>query len=218
MKKLTNEELEANYNTFIKAISKVFKGDRLEKLLHMYSMEELGSNLLLSPASGNVGFHNAYDGGYVEHIMNVVQNSMKVMKLYESIGGTIDFTQEELLFAAFHHDLGKLGYKNKMHYIHNPSDWHVKNQGKIYTQNPELSFLTHTDRTFFVLNDYGIKYTENEYLGIKLTDGLFDGDNEKYYKTYIPNNRLRNNIQYILHWADHMSSTIERSIEINAPF
>lgn len=215
MKSYTNDELEKNYHNFIEAITRSFTGERLEKLLRMYSVEELGGNLMLSPASGSKGFHNAYDGGYIDHIMNVVRNSLKVMKLYGEMGGEINFTQEELLFAAFHHDLGKLGAKNKVHYIKNPSDWHVKNQGKIYTSNPKLSFMTHTDRTFFTLAQYGIGYSENEYLGIKLTDGLYDEDNIKYYKTFNQDNTLKSNIQFILHWADHMSTTIERTVEMN---
>jgi len=48
----TEEQLEANYNKFIEAIKKVFSGERLEKLLHMYSPEELGTELAIAPASG----------------------------------------------------------------------------------------------------------------------------------------------------------------------
>lgn len=215
MKNYTNEELEKNYHNFIEAITRSFTGERLKKLLHMYSVEELGGNLMLSPASGRKLYHSAYDGGYIDHVMNVVRNSLKVMKLYSEMGGEIDFTQEELLFAAFHHDLGKLGAKNKIHYIKNTSEWHVKNQGKLYVPNPKLTFMTHTDRTFFTLAQYGIGYTENEYLGIKLTDGMYDDDNIKYYKTFNQENTLKSNIQYILHWADHMSTTIERTHELN---
>jgi hypothetical protein len=181
-------------------------------------MEELGANLMLSPASGNINYHNAYEGGYIDHVMNVARNSLRMMKLYQDAGGYVDFTQEELLFAAFHHDLGKLGSKGKLHYVINTSDWHVKNQGKLFVSNPELSFLTHTDRTFFLLQEYGIKYNETEYFGIKLTDGLYDEDNEKYYKVFDTTKYLKSNIQYILHWADHMSTCIERDREIKAPF
>ena len=112
MKQYTDKQLEENYNKFISAVKSLFTGERLEKLLHMYSMEELGPNLMLQPASGNIGYHNAYDGGYIDHIMNVVNNSIRMMKLYEDVGGKIDFTRDELLFAAFHHDLGKLGKNN----------------------------------------------------------------------------------------------------------
>jgi hypothetical protein len=111
-----------------------------------------------------------------------------------------------------------LGSKGKLHYVINTSDWHVKNQGKLFVSNPELSFLTHTDRTFFLLQEYGIKYNETEYFGIKLTDGLYDEDNEKYYKVFDTTKYLKSNIQYILHWADHMSTCIERDREIKAPF
>ena len=55
-------ELQSNYNKFIEALKKSLSGERLEKLLQMYSMEELGPNLMLSPASGNINYHNAYEG------------------------------------------------------------------------------------------------------------------------------------------------------------
>jgi hypothetical protein len=210
MKNYTVEQLDKNYKSFLKAIEKSFTGERLEKLLHMYSEDELGENLMISPASGNVNYHNAYDGGYIDHVMNVVRNSLKVMKLYEEQGGVINFTQEELLFAAFHHDLGKLGDAGKPHYVPNSSDWHIKNRGELYTANDTLTYFTHTDRTFFLLNKYGIQYTENEYFGIKLTDGMYDEDNVKYYKVFDVKKYLKSNIQYILHWADHMSTCIER--------
>ena len=54
MNKYNEKQLEENYNKFIEALKKSFEGDRLEKLLHMYSMDELGPNIMLSPASGNV--------------------------------------------------------------------------------------------------------------------------------------------------------------------
>ena len=50
MKNYTAEQLSANYDKFIDALKKVFKGERLEKLLHMYSEKELGTELTLAPA------------------------------------------------------------------------------------------------------------------------------------------------------------------------
>lgn len=210
IKRYTEQELENNYNKFIEVIKKSFTGERLEKLLHMYSMEELGENLILSPASGNINYHNAYEGGYIDHVTNVVKNSLRMVKLYQEAGGDIDFTQEELIFAAFHHDLGKLGDKGKPYYVPNSSDWHIKNRGEIYEWNDSLSYMTHTDRTFFTLSKYGITYTEKEYFGIKLTDGIYDEDNMKYLKTYDIKRAQRSNIAHILHFADHMSTLIER--------
>ena len=72
MNRYNSVQLEENYNKFLEAIKKSFDGERLEKILHMYSMEELGPNLMLSPASGNINYHNAYEGGYIDHVMKVV--------------------------------------------------------------------------------------------------------------------------------------------------
>ena len=210
MKEKTEQELEANYNRFIEILKKYFTGERLEKLLFMYSPDELGLNLTVSPASGNKSYHNAYDGGYIDHIFNVCKNALKMKDLFVSAGGKIDFTDEELLFAALHHDLGKLGIKGELHYVANDSDWHIKNRGEFYKRNENITFMTITDRTFYTLNHYGIIYNEKEYFGIKLTDGLFDEDNEKYYKTFDLSKSLKYTIQYVLHWADYMSTIVER--------
>lgn len=208
--KKTAEELKANYDKFIAILKKYFKGERLEKLLIMYSEEELGMNLTLSPASGNVGYHNAYDGGYIDHIFNVTKNAIKMKELYIAQGGKQDFTDEELIFCALHHDLGKLGTKGNIHYIPNDSKWHIENKGDIYKRNPKNQYMTLTDRTFFTLQHYGIVVNENEYFGIKLTDGMYDEDNQKYLKTFNKDNVLKSSIAKIMHWADHMSTCIEQ--------
>ena len=46
---------------------------------------------------------------------------------------------------------------------------------------------------------------------------MYDVDNVKYFKVFDPKNYLKSNIQFILHWADHMSTCIERDTQ-NAPF
>ena len=139
MNRYNEVQLEENYNKCIEALKQSFDGERLEKLLHMYSMEELGPNLMLSPASGNVNYHNAYEGGYIDHVMNVARNSLRMMKLYKEAGGIVDFTQEELLFSAFHHDLGKSGAKGNMAYNTQESEWHRTNRDEDYTLNDEIS-------------------------------------------------------------------------------
>lgn len=210
-KRYTDAQLEENYNRFIEALKTAFSGDRLDKLLHMYSMDELGPNLLLSPASLGKHYHNCYEGGYIDHVVNVARNSLKMMQLYSNSGGTIDFTQEELLFAAFHHDLGKLGMKGSMHYIPNDSKWHVENKGQFYKSNDaENSYMDVTDRSFYLLSQYGISYSENEYFGIRLADGMYRDNNVQYLKTYDMDKLLRSNLPLIIHWADHMSTIIER--------
>jgi hypothetical protein len=50
------------------------------------------------------------------------------------------YTTEELLFAAMHHDLGKAGFPgdgNEVYQVET-SDWHRKNQGKLYKTNAKF--------------------------------------------------------------------------------
>lgn len=209
MKQKTEKELRANYDKFLAIVKKYFTGERLERLLHMYSESELGGNLTVSPASGNAGYHNCYPGGYIDHIFNVCRNALKVKAFFTELGGKPDFTDEELIFCALHHDLGKLGTKGNMHYVLNESEWHVKNKGEIYTKNPNMVYMTITDRTFFTLQHYGIRISEKEYFGIKLTDGMYDEDNTKYLKVFDPKKAMRFNLAHVMHWADHMSTVVE---------
>jgi hypothetical protein len=209
MKQKSEAELRANYEKFIAIVKKYCSGQRLERLLHMYSESELGGNLTVSPASGNASYHNCYTGGYIDHIFNVCKNAMKVKGFFTDLGGVPDFTDEELIFCALHHDLGKLGTKENMHYIPNDSDWHVKNKGDVYKKNPDNVYMTITDRTFFTLQHYGITITEKEYFAIKLTDGMYDEDNTKYLKVFDPTKRMRFKLPYVMHWADHMSTVVE---------
>jgi len=207
----TEEQLEANYNRFIEAIKKVFSGERLDKLLHMYSPEELGTELAMAPASGKLNFHSAYPGGYIDHVMNVATNAYKIKKMFESGGGHINFTDEELLFAAFHHDLGKLGDGKEPYYLPQTSEWHQTNRKEYFTHNPKLQYFDVTDRAFWLLNQYGIKYTQKEQLGIHLADGLYNEATKKYWMGYNEDFQLKTDLPHILHWADHMSTRIENS-------
>ena len=204
-------QLEDNYNRFIAAIKKVFTGDRLEKLLHMYSPDELGNELAMAPASGKLNFHSAYPGGYIDHVMNVATNAYKIKKMFEASGGHINFTDEELLFAAFHHDLGKLGDGKEPYYLPQTSEWHQKNKKEYFTHNPKLQYFDVTDRAFWLLNQYGIKYTQKEQLGIHMADGLYNDATKKYFISYNEDFQVKTDLPYILHWADHMSTRIENS-------
>jgi hypothetical protein len=48
-------------------------------------------------------------------------------------------------------------------------------------------------------------------LGIFLADGLYNKANEKYFIVYNEDFRLKTELPYIIHWADHMSCRQENS-------
>ena len=206
-KELTPEHLQHNWNNLIRLLEVNFSGERLENLLKMYDYFE--ERMMFAPASGREHFHNAHAGGYVEHVIHVTISALKIKSVWEQSGATIDFTDEELVFAALHHDLGKVGDLAEDYYSPNDSDWHRKNQGLIYKHNPNLEYMTVTDRALYLLQHFNVKLTNNEYIGLRLTDGLYEEANKSYYIGYGPERSLRSNISYILHQADMMATHIE---------
>ena len=207
MKELKLSEIQKNWDRLRNLINNTFEGERLEKLNKMYDYFE--DRMCVAPASGTEHFHNAHVGGYVEHVLHVVDLALKFTNVWEADGATIDFTVEEIIFAALHHDLGKIGDLEEDYYIPQESEWHRKNRGEIFTHNPKLNYMTVTDRAIFLLNHFGLDMSEKEYIGIRLTDGLYEEANKKYYITYTPGNTLKTNIAYILHQADMAASHIE---------
>ena len=207
MKELKLSEIQKNWDRLRNLINNTFEGERLEKLNKMYDYFE--DRMCVAPASGTEHFHNAHVGGYVEHVLHVVDLALKFTNVWEADGATIDFTVEEIIFAALHHDLGKIGDLQEDYYIPQESEWHRKNRGEIFTHNPKLNYMTVTDRAIFLLNHFGMDMSEKEYIGIRLTDGLYEEANKKYYITYTPGNTLKTNIAYILHQADMAASHIE---------
>jgi len=207
MKQLTEKQIIENWENLMKLIEDTFDGERKERLLAMYKYFE--DRMSVAPASGKAHYHNAMVGGYVEHVLHVVNCSLKIKKLWEEDGATINFTDEELIFAGMHHDLGKVGDLEEDYYIPQDSEWHRKNQGSIFKHNPKLQYMSVTDRAIFLLGHFQIPMTEWEYIGLRLTDGMYEEANKTYYMSYNPDWALKSNIAYILHQADMMATHIE---------
>ena len=207
MKELTPQQIEQNWNKLRNIIQDTFEGERLDNLNKMYDHFE--DRMCMAPASGKEHFHYAHVGGYVEHVLHIIDYSKQLKGVWETNGATINFTDEELIFAAMHHDLGKVGDLEHDYYVPNESEWHRKNQGAIYTHNKELQHMTVTDRAIFLLGHFKVPMSEYEYIGLRLTDGMYEEANKAYYISYQPERQLRSNIAYILHQADMMATHIE---------
>lgn len=207
MKNFTAEELQANFFKLVGYIDLHITGERKEKLKKLY--EDHAERIMFMPASGNENYHNCFTGGYVDHVIRVIDAAIDVANLWKGYGASDCFTTEELVFAALNHDLGKIGTEDAEMYVTNDSEWHRKNQGKIYKMNPANAFMTVPDRSLRLLAERGIPVSENEWFGIKLHDGMYDESNKHYYISYDVNSRLRTNLPYILHQADQLAARVE---------
>lgn len=206
---LSAEKIQKNYEKHLKIVD-TYIGDRKDVIKSMIShMEEI---YVMAPASGKSWYHSAFAGGYVDHVNRVVEYAVKQMRLYKEMGGNIDFTEEELVFAALFHDLGKLGDGDQPNYIPQTDKWRQDKLSEMYTFNPDLDFMLIPDRSLFILQKFGIKVSQKEFLAIRLHDGVFDKANEAYFFSNVESSRQKTSIVSVLHTADFLASKIEYDI------
>ena len=205
---LTAEQIQENWNVFMGNIEKYISSPRKEKLIEFY--EKYQERIMLMPAAHKKEYHNAFPGGYVEHVNRVVRCALKQAKLWNEEGADMStFTVEELVFSAINHDLGKIGDKENESYIPQTDKWRREKLGEDYMFNSKIPFASVPDRGLFLLQSHDIKYTFNEMLAIQTHDGLYDEGNKKYLFTYLPEQKPRTSLPFILHQADLMAARIE---------
>lgn len=204
---LTPEQIQSNWNELMGYINTYISSPRKEKLLAFYNKYE--ERICLMPASYKPAFHSCFPGGYVHHVLNVIRGALKMDQVWRSEGVEENYTTEELVFAAINHDLGKMGDENHAAYIDNTDDYRRNKLGEIYMFNNQLPFMAVPDRSLFLLNQHGIEYSLNEFLAIRLHDGIYDEANKSYLTGFNPETKPRTSIMFVLHQADLMAARIE---------
>jgi hypothetical protein len=203
---LQAEQIQKNYEKHLKIIDH-YIGDRKESIISM--LKHMEDTYVMAPASGRAWYHNAFAGGYVDHVNRVVEYAVKQMKLYGEMGGEVDFSEEELVFAALFHDLGKIGDGDSPNYLPQTDKWRQDKLSEMYTYNPDLDFMLIPDRSLFILQKFGIKVSQKEFLAIRLHDGVFDKANEAYFFSNMESSRQKTSIISVLHSADFLASKVE---------
>ena len=205
---LTAEQIQTNWEEFKDNIEKYITGERKSKLLQFY--DKFQERIILMPAAHKKEYHNAFPGGYVEHVNRVVRCALKQYDLWAEEGADMTtFTKEELVFSAINHDLGKMGDEENESYIPQTDKWRREKLGEDYMFNTKVPFASVPDRGLFMLQSHGIQYTFNEMLAIQTHDGLYDEANKKYLFAYMPEQKPRTSLPFILHQADLMAARIE---------
>jgi len=206
--KLTAEQIQDNWNKFLSIIDEHISEPRCSELKAFY--EQYAERIMLMPASHKKEYHNAFPGGYVDHVLRVVQCALKLNKVWVEMGvDTSTYTVEELVFASLNHDLGKMGDEQNESYIPQTDQWRKEKLGEDYKFNDRLEYMSVPDRGLHLLMSHGITFSRNEMLAIKLHDGLYDDANKPYLMSWSPETKPRTALVFIVHQADLMAARIE---------
>ena len=148
MKQVPAEKIEKDLEKFYKFIEDYIPGERGKKLKAFYKTIE--ETLATSPASSRLSNHNCFPGGYIDHVIRVVEGALVMHKVWERFGQKPTYTTEELVFSAINHDLGKLGTNDRPFYKPNENHWQVEKQGMMFSFDAE-HHMRIADRSLFAL-------------------------------------------------------------------
>ena len=97
MKKLSAEQMAQNLEKFYNLIDAHIPVTRAKQLKDFY--KKIEETLILSPASSNVNHHNCFPGGYLDHVIRVVEAALIVHKVWDKFGQKSTYTLGELVLS-----------------------------------------------------------------------------------------------------------------------
>ena len=151
--------LEALKDRFISIFKENVKREGADKLLEYL----ISSDFFVAPASSR--FHSAYEGGLVEHSLNVYD------RLHSYIGsdhfkslGLSQYSEESLVIAALLHDLCKIGiYKKGFRNVKNEQGKWV--QVETYEYDDQLPY-GHGEKSVYIISGF-MRLTREEAFAIR---------------------------------------------------
>jgi hypothetical protein len=114
----------------------------------------LGESLFTAPASTMLSLHNAFEGGLMDHLMRVAKYAAM---FNEVLPEALRYPKESVLKVSFLCEIGKV-------FMYKPceSDWHRKNQGKMYEFIEDNVSMRVGERSLFYALSHGVILTEVE--------------------------------------------------------
>ena len=140
--------------------------DRYLGLLSHYTiLRQADRNLLsqkLSYCPCSTKYHGSYEGGLLDHLLNVVNVAGSLSFLFKSQLRKYEYLDTQLLLCALTHDLGKMGNVESDYYLVNPDE--KKRDKEPFIVNAELVSIPHEIRTLYWLGHLGLSQLAEEVL------------------------------------------------------
>lgn len=140
-------------------------------------------------------FHLNYEGGLLEHSINVIVTAIEMKDALKS-----DVTDASIIISAGLHDIGKCGDFGKEYYIENILKSGYKSGAKPYIRNKQLINLPHSMRSIKLATLF-LDLTEEEEHAILYHDGLYGEFKYNIAGTETP-------LYMLIHFADMWASKV----------
>lgn len=156
---LTALQIEKNTRKYFETgIKYGFINDKLTELL--------SHDLLKAPASPLESQYMAYEGGLIEHLLKVTTYAIPIN---DGLPAEDKVDKGSLIKVCLLHQIGKVKL-----FIPNESEWHRKNQGKLFEYNQDLVSMRVSERSILYAMNSGIQFTDEEFAAIINFDKIDD--------------------------------------------
>ena len=156
--------------------------ERFEKLCNHLSSEnisamlnQIGERICLCPANTRKDEAGCYPGGLVDNSLKITAAMRKLNDSFE-----LGVPVSSIIKTGLFHDIGKIGDLNTPMFIEQDSDWHREKLGQIYKFNEELKRASFAHLSLFILQNFNITLTKDEWIAIQISSGPQLEENKFY--------------------------------------
>jgi hypothetical protein len=196
MKGLTLEQSLSEYTKFLELLDKYIPAERMVLIKEFFGYREL--TLTSSPYSIIQDSVGAYPGGYIVSVNKLIESALVLDRVWDKFSSNKHYTLEELVFSAAFCEIGKLGSNDEPFFLPNDNEWEIKNRKLLFKYNTTSTNMKYSDKALYILQQSGIKVSENEFLAIKMYNSLIDEDNNFYFRRDV---ELKSKLHIILNQA-----------------
>ena len=155
---MNERELTELWTTYTKLAEKITEhGDGINRML-----EDLGERILMCPAEPRNDSPGCEPGGLVQQAITVAKGMKKL-----NDGFSMGAATESILLVGLFHEIGKIGNLEEPYFVPEEEGRRREKLGAFYKPNERLGRMTIPERSLFLLNHYGVKLTEEEFMAIR---------------------------------------------------
>ncbi len=169
MLELDIETIEKNWKTYEKLVG------RLSDENTNTMISAMGERMCLAPASTHLDRPGCYRGGLVQSALMITAKMRKLNEIYE-----LNIPTESIIKVGLFHDLGKVGDLEDDLFLEQDSSWHREKLGQMFKYNEDVEKMSISHRTLWILQNFGIKLTREEWVAIQLAQGSHFEENRFY--------------------------------------
>lgn len=199
--KLTEEQLDSNYNKFLELLKTNIKREGIERLIKWLENKDTKT----APASTK--YHCSYEGGLIVHSLNVYNRLKKLIEL--EYGDKSPYSEETITLVALLHDISKIDfYEVQLRNVKENGAWVQKPFYAVKEEKDRLIFGSHSMNSFYMASKF-FKLNYEEELAILHHMGGMDSTEDSLVIKNIAEAYKKSTLALLIQQADMAATFID---------